>query len=141
MNILVLGSGGREYAIIKSLLKSRHNLEIYAMGDYVNPGILNMVKGFRIMELFNLTVFLDFLKEIKPRFVVIGPEKYLNLKMAEILYNEKIPCIGPFGIMAKIETSKIFCRQFLTEYDFSPKYIEINRNADLAPIFEKYNNG
>ena len=66
MNILVLGSGGREYAIIKSLLKSRHNLEIYAMGDYVNPGILNMVKGFRIMELFNLTVFLDFLKEINP---------------------------------------------------------------------------
>ena len=58
MNILVIGSGGREFALIKSLLKSANNIEIYGMGEYVNPGILNMVKGFKVMESFNINFFL-----------------------------------------------------------------------------------
>jgi len=146
MNILVIGSGGREYAIIKSLLKSNQKIDIYGMGDYSNPGILRMVKGFRVMEEFNTIDFLSFVKNINPRFVVIGPEKYLNLKLPEILYNENIPCIGPMGIMAKIETSKIFCRHFLNDNlygNFSPEYLEINSKyseKDLYEIFEKINN-
>ena len=146
MNILVIGSGGREYAIIKSLLKSNQKIDIYGMGEYSNPGILRMVKGFRVMEEFNTIDFLSFVKNINPRFVVIGPEKYLNLKLPEILYNENIPCIGPMGIMAKIETSKIFCRHFLNDNsfgNFSPEYLEINSKyteKDLYEIFEKINN-
>jgi phosphoribosylamine--glycine ligase / phosphoribosylformylglycinamidine cyclo-ligase len=146
MNIIVIGSGGREYAIIKSLLKSNQKIDIYGMGEYSNPGILRMVKGFKVMEEFNTIDFLSFVKNINPRFVVIGPEKYLNLKLPEILYNENIPCIGPMGIMAKIETSKIFCRQFLNEHsfgNFSPEYWEINskfNERDLFDIFEKINN-
>ena len=143
MNILVIGSGGREFALVKSLLKSDNNIEIYGMGEYVNPGILNMVKGFKVMELFNINDFIHFLREIQPRFVVIGPEKYLNIKIGEILFNQNIPCIGPLGIMAKIETSKIFCRQFLKQHNlniFSPRYSEINRETNLNILFKEYNN-
>ena len=115
MNILVIGCGGRECAIIKSLLKSENNLNIYVLGEYINPGILQMTKGFKVITNFNVTELLNFIEKITPRFVVVGPEKYLDLRVGEILYNQNIPCIGPMGIMAKIETSKIFCRQFLKE--------------------------
>lgn len=142
MNILVLGSGGREYAIIKSLQKNS-KIDIYGLGDYLNPGILNMVKGFKIMEIFDVIEFTNFLNKINPRFVVVGPEKYLNLKIGEILFNQGIPCIGPFGIMAKIETSKIFCRQFLKHHnlsEYSPNLNEINHDTNLDLIFKKFNN-
>lgn len=145
MNILVIGSGGREYAIIKSLHKSNHNLNIYVLGEYINPGILQMAKGFKVITNFNGVEFLNFIEKITPRFVVIGPEKYLNLKVGEILYNQNIPCIGPMGIMAKIETSKIFCRHFLKNdfSDFSPKFVEINHEYDrnkLLDIFNRHDN-
>ena len=132
MNILVIGCGGRECAIIKSLLKSENNLNIYVLGEYINPGILQMTKGFKVITNFNVTELLNFIEKITPRFVVVGPEKYLDLRVGEILYNQNIPCIGPMGIMAKIETSKIFCRQFLKEKysEYSPEYLEINYEYD-----------
>jgi phosphoribosylamine--glycine ligase/phosphoribosylaminoimidazole synthetase len=141
MNILVIGSGGREYAIIKSLLKSENNLNIYVLGEYINPGILQMTKGFKVITNFNVTEFLNFIEKISPRFVVVGPEKYLDLRVGEILYNQNIPCIGPMGIMAKIETSKIFCRHFLKDKysEYSPEYLEINYEYDREKLLESFN--
>ena len=144
MNIVVIGSGGREYALIKSLLKTKNKIDIYCLGEYLNPGILHIVRGFKIMNDFKIVEFIDFIKKINPRFVVVGPEKYLNLKISECLYNQGIPCIGPFGIMARIETSKIYCRQFMKEKysKYSPKFIEINRDmlTNISSIFNEFNN-
>ncbi len=140
MNILVIGSGGREYAIIKSLLKTP-NLDLYCLGEYLNPGILYMVKGFKVIDNYESIEFINFLNKIKPRFVVVGPEKYLSLRIGEVLYNQGVPCIGPLGIMAKIETSKVFCRQFFKQHNlerYSPAVNEITKNTKVELLFNNY---
>ena len=138
MNIVVVGNGGRENAIIKSLNNSTKNIDIYGLGDYLNPDIIPMVKGFRLLENFDIDEAVSFIKKINPRFVVIGPEKYLEIGLTDKLREERISCIGPSKFLARIETSKFFCRNLLQENNlgnFSPNYHQIDRDTTLTNLF------
>lgn len=146
MNVVVVGNGGRENAIIKSLNKSQNNLNIYGLGDNLNPDIIPMLKGFRLLEKYDMDEAVSFIRKINPRFVVIGPEKYLENGLTDILRREGIPTIGPSSLLSKIETSKSFCRNFLKENNLdnlSPKFFQIFRETtkdEIDVIFKTLNN-
>jgi phosphoribosylamine--glycine ligase / phosphoribosylformylglycinamidine cyclo-ligase len=141
MNIVVIGNGGRENAIIKSLSKSNKNLEIYGLGDYLNPDIIPMLRGFRLLDNFNMEEAISFIKNINPRFVVVGPEKYLDLGISDRLREERISCIGPSQVLSRIETSKLFCRNLLEDNNLghiSPRFFQIDRDTTINTLYQLF---
>ena len=134
MNILVLGSGGREYAICQSLVKTENN-KIYCLGTNANPGIIEMCQGFNMIG--DIENILRHIELWKIYYVIIGPEKLLFDGIADILWEHNIPCIGPKQSYARIETDKCFARNImrnngLTEY--LPKYTIFDSIASLSKL-------
>lgn len=114
MKILVIGSGGREYSIIKSLY-SRDN-SLYYHSNIENYG----------MSLYSKYInSIDKCLKLKFNLVIIGPEKYLFNKTADLFLSHGIPCIGPTSLLAQIETNKAFGRLLLKEIgleSYSPRF-------------------
>ena len=89
MNVLIIGSGGREHAIAWSLKKSKHVTHIYAIPG--NPGIAQIgecIDG-RVEDLESI------LKTVEQKNIdltVIGPEVPLCLGLADLLEENKVLC-------------------------------------------------
>lgn len=120
MNILVLGSGGREHAIVWKLSQSDKVENIYAIPG--NPGIGELAKNVNI-ELDAHREIADFSKEKEIELVIIGPEKPLVEGIADILRKEGIKVFGPGRIGAELEGSKIFSKKFMQKHGIlTPKF-------------------
>ena len=146
MNIVIIGSGGRENAIANALMRSEHKPTVYYYGSYINPG---MVKAGVLPLLGKLTQqpkIIEQVKSVNANFVIVGPEAPLQTGLADLLWDNGIPCIGPIKKYAKLETSKVFCRMFMTRNrmsDYCPKYKilrELNRTVIKDAIKELDNN-
>ncbi len=139
MNYLIIGNGGREHAILKALVKNDNNNKYYYYGEYNNPG---MTKDAQRIEKLDI----DILKKLDINIIIIGPEKYLKDGIIDIYEPLGYKCIGPKKILAQIETSKIFAREFMTKYDmseYSPKYKIFDNNCqnkDYIDFINELNN-
>ena len=126
INIGIIGCNCREHAIGKSLLKN-HKLNIYYIGNHSNIGLDDLGCIYDNVDINNLNDIKNWSKKYNLEFVIIGPENPLENGIVDLLENESIKCFGPKKNLAKLETDKLFCRNFLTklENDFN---IKINPN-------------
>lgn len=110
MNILVIGSGGREHALIKSFKKSPQAQKIFAL-----PGNDGMIDDAELVqtEINNFPEIILFCKSNQIDFVFIGPEDPLVNGLSDLLRQNNIPCIGPSKSAARLEGSKIFAKEFM----------------------------
>lgn len=113
-NILVIGSGGREHAIIKALKKSKRCGEIYCTSG--NAGIFEDAKDPKIHD-SDFEAVAHFCKYNDIHLVVIGPEQPLVDGLADHLRENHIKVFGPGKIAAQIEGSKEFMKQIVTKYN------------------------
>jgi phosphoribosylamine--glycine ligase len=104
VRILVIGSGGREHAIVRALGRD-HDLHA-APG---NPGIAELAEVHRDTQITQLAA------ELRPDLVVIGPEAPLVAGAADALAHNGIPCFGPSQRAAMLEGSKAFAKQVMAE--------------------------
>src|SRR3989338_6537864 len=107
-NVLVLGSGGREHAIIWKLSQSPNIGRIFAAPG--NAGIRELA------EVVPHVLFDDILRAIsknKIDLVVIGPENLLAKNVAGDLRAIGVPVFGPNAASARIETSKVFAKNLM----------------------------
>ena len=113
MKILVVGGGGREHAIIKSLKKSPRVSEIFACPG--NGGIAAdaICTGIGAKDLEGITAFA---KENAIDFAVVAPDDPLVLGAVDMLEAEGIPCFGPNKKAAIIEGSKVFSKDLMKKY-------------------------
>ena len=122
MRFLIVGNGGREHAILKSLAKNQKHLYYYT-GKYNNP---SMDKLATHIEKVNHPMMIAITaKHYKIDIVVIGSETYLEEGLVNLLEDEHIKCIGPNQELALLETSKSFARQLMTHSNlnqYCPKY-------------------
>ncbi|QBX38142.1 phosphoribosylamine--glycine ligase [Brevundimonas sp. S30B] len=114
MNILLVGSGGREHAlawkIAQSPLVSRL---VIAPG---NPG-MEPLGELRAVKADDVEGLVALAREIGSDLVVVGPEAALAAGLADRLSEAGVPCFGPSAQAARLETSKAFAKAFLERHD------------------------
>ncbi|MFH1715479.1 MAG: phosphoribosylamine--glycine ligase [Elusimicrobiota bacterium] len=135
MNILVLGSGGREHAITWKCAQSDLVKNIYALPG--NPGIEELAVCYE----GNAVDFVR-IKEIIRRetidLVIVGPESPLVEGVVDYLQGEGIMVFGPDKKAAQFEGSKVFTKNLLKKYDIPSAEFESFTDKDKAMAYVDY---
>ncbi|MCX7987859.1 MAG: phosphoribosylamine--glycine ligase [Thermodesulfovibrio sp.] len=113
MKILVIGSGGREHAIVWKLAQSRVVDKIYCAPG--NAGISDIAECIEV-ESKNLSSLLDFVKYEWIDLTVVGPEDPLAQGIVDIFQKEGRKIIGPTKAAAQLESSKVFAKDFMKRH-------------------------
>ena len=111
MNILVLGSGGREHAITWALAKSPRCSEIYIAPG--NGGTAELGTNIKSLNIEDGNAVLDFVRQNDVELVVIGPEAPLVKGVADVLREAGIAVFGPDAQGAQLEGSKTYSKEFM----------------------------
>lgn len=131
MNILLIGSGGREHALAWSIAKSKHTDTLF-----IAPGNAGMEECGKIVELDvdDHAAVAEFCADENVQFVVIGPEQPLVDGMADVLRECGLKVFGPSQVAAQLEGSKHFTHQLCDEMNVpAAKYKQFDA---LAPALE-----
>ena len=113
MKILVVGGGGREHAIIKSIKKNESVEVIYALPG--NGGIADDAICVNIGAK-DIDAIVSFVKENHIDYAVVAPDDPLVLGAVDALEAVGIPCFGPSKAAAIIEGSKAFSKELMKKY-------------------------
>ena len=115
MNILLVGSGGREHALAWKIAQSPLVTRLVAAPG--NPGMAKHAElrpEFKVTDADGLAALA---REMKADLVVVGPESALAEGLADRLNAAGIPCFGPTAKAAQLETSKAFSKAFLQRHN------------------------
>ena len=129
MKLLVVGGGGREHAIIRSLKKNPHVTEIFALPG--NGGIAADATCVPIGAT-DLDGIVAFAKETGIDYAVVAPDDPLVLGCVDRLNEVGIPCFGPTKAAAIIEGSKAFSKELMKKYGIPTARYEIFSQLDAA---------
>ena len=140
--ILVIGSGAREHAIVRALIRSPQEKEIYCLASNMNPGIAELSAEILIGNFNDPEFVVSYAKEAGATLAIVGPENPLANGIADALWDTGVKVVGPKKDLAQLETSKAFTRDLLKEYDISggPQYQifnSMNGVEDFLNIFGK----
>lgn len=114
MNILLVGSGGREHALAWKIAQSPLCTRLVAAPG--NPGIADLCET-RAVKATDVEGLVKLAQEIAADLVVVGPEAALEVGLADALASLAIPCFGPTAAAARLETSKAFTKDFCARHD------------------------
>jgi phosphoribosylamine---glycine ligase len=113
MKVLVIGSGGREHALVWKLRQSPRVSQIYcAPGNGGISGEAECVSA----DLKNVESLLALANQLKPDLTVVGPELPLQLGVVDEFTRRRWPIFGPAKAAAQLESSKSFAKQFLQRH-------------------------
>jgi phosphoribosylamine--glycine ligase len=115
VRILVVGSGGREHAIVRALSTEPQDSLHAAPG---NPGIAELAETHPGTAAAPDQI-LALVRKLSPDLVIVGPEAPLVAGAADALREAGISCFGPSAAAAMIEGSKSFAKQVMTEAGIS----------------------
>lgn len=129
MNILVIGSGGREHALFRKLMESPQTDKVYAIPG--NPGMGEMTD----ISVSDNAAILRFAKEKEIGLVVVGPEVPLMNGLVDELESAGIRAFGPRANAAEIEGSKSFAKDLMKKYGIPTARYEVFTEAEPARAY------
>lgn len=137
MNILMIGSGGREHALVKKLIESPKCTKLYCAPG--NGGISRdaEIVNIGVMDKNNLV---KFAKENAIDLVFVAPDDPLADGMVDAFQAEGIRAFGPNANAAVIEASKVFSKNLMKKYNIPTAGYEVFDNADKAIEYIKSQN-
>ena len=129
MKLLVVGGGGREHAIIKSLKKNPAVEEIFAL-----PGNAGMEKDATCVAIGakDIPAIVNFAVEHSIDYAVVAPDDPLVLGCVDALEEKGIPCFGPKANAAIIEGSKVFSKNLMKKYGIPTAAYEVFSDMQAA---------
>ncbi len=130
MNLLVVGGGGREHAIIKKLKENPTVQTIYALPG--NGGIAQDAVCVPEIGAKDIPAIVAFAKSHDIDFAVVAPDDPLALGCVDRLHEAGIACFGPDAKAARIESSKVFSKNLMKKYGIPTARYEVFSDADAA---------
>jgi phosphoribosylamine--glycine ligase len=113
MRILVIGSGGREHALVWKLARSPHTTEIYCAPG--NAGIGEIAKLLPA-DVNDPVALASLAESIRADLTVIGPEAPLVAGVSDAYQARGLRMLGPSSAAARLEGSKIFTKEFTSRH-------------------------
>ncbi|MEM1816086.1 MAG: phosphoribosylamine--glycine ligase [Desulfurococcaceae archaeon] len=143
MRVLIIGSGAREHAIAKLVLKSTHPVRIYSLSDYANPGLK------RVCEITGGVVFLGkttspyaalkAAEESSPDLIVVGPEEPQFSGVVDALKDRGFAVFGATKNLARIEQNKVYARSFMWKHNIPGRlFFQAFKSLEEAEEFMKF---
>ena len=123
MNLLVVGGGGREHAIIKKLRENPGVEAIYALPG--NGGIAADAVCVPEIGAKDIEKIVNFARTHDIDFAVVAPDDPLALGCVDRLHEAGIPCFGPDAKAARIEASKVFSKNLMKKYGIPTARYEV----------------
>ena len=136
-NILVVGGGGREHAIIMKLAESSHVGKLYCTPG--NGGISKYAECFNVSAT-DIEGVVALAKKLNPDMVVVAPDDPLVLGMVDALQTEGFMTFGPKANAAIIEGSKVFSKELMKKYNIPTAFYEVFTESDKAVEYLKKQN-
>ena len=127
MNILVVGGGGREHAIVAAIERSRQDPSIYAVMSKKNPGIAALCEDYLLEKETNVEKVVEYAVSKNVELVVVGPEAPLSVALADALEEKGISVASPKQKVAQLEFDKAWARNFMR-----------NNNIAGCPVFDVF---
>jgi phosphoribosylamine--glycine ligase len=132
MNVLLIGSGGREHALAWKIAASPILTKLYAAPG--NPGIAREAECLAL-EIADHAAVVDFCKDKAIDLVVVGPESPLVAGLADDLSAAGIRVFGPSGKAAQLEGSKGFTKDLCAKYGIPTGAYQRFNNAPKAKAY------
>lgn len=129
MKIMVVGSGGREHAIIKKLKLSEGVEEIFALPG---NGAISADAVCVNISATDIESIVRFAKENGIDYAVVAPDDPLVLGCVDALEAVGVPCFGPRANAAVIEGSKVFSKNLMKKYNIPTAEYEVFTSAEEA---------
>ena len=136
MNILLLGSGGREHAIAHFLCKSKKCDKLYVAPG--NGGTAAFAENLPDLDIVNPKTVADYAAGHGIDMVVIGPEAPLVAGVADAVRKAGIACFGPGAQGAQLEGSKNFSKRFMTKHNLpTAAYASFSNESKALEYLQK----
>ena len=138
MNVLVVGSGGREHALVWKLAQSPHLRKLYVAPG--NAGSHQLAEAVPIDET-DIAGLCEFARDQRIDLTVVGPEIPLALGITDLFTEHGLRVFGPTQAAAQLESSKAFAKTFMLEHNIPTAAAEICDTLGAATAYIQGHNG
>lgn len=132
--VLVIGSGGREHALVWKLAQSPEVDKVYAAPG--NPGMTQSAECINI-AVTDIEALTAFAQEQNIDLTVVGPEAPLTLGIVDKFKSQGLPIFGPSAVAARLEGSKVFSKNLFKKYGIPTAQFEVFDQAEEAKAFAR----
>lgn len=138
MNILIIGGGGREHAIIHTLSKSVKTDKLYCAPG--NGGISTLAECFPEVKATDLEGVVALAERLKPDYVFVAPDDPLVMGLVDMLNEKGFKTFGPKANAAILEGSKAFSKSLMKKYNIPTAAYETFTDEEKAVEYIKSKN-
>ena len=131
MNVLIIGSGGREHALAWKVAQSNDISAVFVAPGNAGTATENKVSNVAI-GVEDIDALVAFAKESDIGLTIVGPEAPLVIGVVDAFTNAGLNCFGPSAGAAQLEGSKAFTKDFLAKHDIPTAYYGVFTDADKA---------
>ena len=140
MKLLVIGSGGREHALVWKLAQSPHITQLWCTPANAGIALERLARTGTLVECVNigaedLLKLLAFAQEKKIELTVVGPDNPLALGIVDLFQKNGLRIWGPNQKAAQFESSKVFSQRFLEKYGIPTARAGTFADANAAKKF------
>lgn len=132
MKVLVVGSGGREHAIVWKLAQSPLLDKLYCIPG--NPGMARLAECVT-HDLSDLAALAEWVKSEGIDFTVVGPEAPLADGIVDVFENHGLKIFGPSAAAARLESSKSFAKEVMVAAEVRTARAEVFTDYEQASIY------
>jgi phosphoribosylamine---glycine ligase len=134
MNILIIGSGGREHALAWKVAQSPQVKVVWVAPGNAGTALEKKVKNIPISPT-DIQALLTFARQEKIGLTIVGPEAALAAGIVDVFHTHDLPCFGPTQKAAQLESSKAFSKAFMVRHNIPTATYETFDNLAAASAY------